>query len=170
MKKIKLTKEKYAIVDDEDFKYINKFHWVINGNVAVREFGTGGKVINIPMWKFIIMTQNNKKVLYKNTNQLDNRKNNLVLISISEKNHFENKKKNGYLGRKPTSKYKGVSFSRTYKGYKKWVADINKNGKRYVKHFLTEKEAGAWYNKLAKELYGKYAFQNKINYEKTKSI
>ncbi|NCD40569.1 MAG: hypothetical protein EOL88_00605 [Bacteroidia bacterium] len=162
MKKIKLKRGKYAIVDDDDYKYLNRFNWVTNNNTVFREFGVDRKTIVIPMWKFVIMTQNNKKVLYKNGNQLDNRKCNLVLISISEKNHFENKKKRGYLGGKPTSKYKGVSFSRTYQGRKKWVADIKKNDKRYKKKFLTEREAGIWYNKKARELYGKYAYQNKI--------
>jgi len=54
-----------------------------------------------------------------------------------------------------------------YRGVKKhstsWSAEIQKSGKRYyVKDLKSEIEAAKAYNKMARELYGKYAYQNKV--------
>ena len=166
MKTISLGNGKEVIVDDEDYKYLSRFHWTLmskeNRLYAVRNFFIENKNIHIPMWKFVIPSENNKGVLYLNKNSLDNRKENLRLVPMYVANHKSEKKARGKHG-KPTSKYKGVSYSQTYMGHKKWVADIVFNGTRFSKHFLTEKEAGEYYNEKAKELYGDYAYQNIIS-------
>lgn len=165
MKKIKLTKGKYAIVDDEDYHYLSRFKWSFfiddKYPMPCREFLINKSLVVLPMWKFIIPQENNKKVLFLNKNSLDNRKVNIMLVPIYIANHFSNKKKIGVSG-SPTSIYKGVSYSKTYKGHKKWMSDIVCNGKRFSKHCSTEKDAAISYNEKAKEFYGEFAYQNKI--------
>jgi len=164
---IDLGKNQYAIVDDEDFHYLSRFFWSVrteeDGSLSpVREFTIGHKrLVVIPMWKFIIPSENNKQVLFKNRNFLDHRKENLALVPIYVKNHKAMKKGRGYNG-KPSSQYKGVSYSNTYQGYKKWIMDISCNGQRYTKHFFTEKEAALAYNEKAREFYGEHAYQNLV--------
>ena len=67
-----------------------------------------------------------------------------------------------------TSIYKGVSLSARGSKINPWRGMITKrdnNGKRvcFRKSFKTEREAGLWYNKKAKELFGEFAYQNKID-------
>lgn len=167
-KKIELTQGKFAIVDDEDYPYLSRFHWTIGRKKegkyyeASRGFLVAGKTVSIPMWKFVVASENNKKACYKNKNGLDCRKENIVIVPAYMANHFSIKKKNGYWGRKPSSQYKGVSYASTYAGHKKWVTFISRKGVVFTKHFLTEKEAAEAYNEKAKEIYGDIAYQNKI--------
>lgn len=107
-------------------------------------------------------TENNKTIVFRNGNSLDYRKENIFLAPRYMSTHMDRKKKLGYCGREPTSKYKGVSYSGTYPGRKKWVAAIKSNEKKFVKRFLTEREAGIAYNRMASDIYGDNAYQNKI--------
>jgi len=165
MKTIQLTHGKKVIVDDEDFKYLNRFHWTLNKsnkNFTVAKTFSKNKIsVSIAMWKFIICGENNKEIVYKNRNSLDCRKENMVLVPTYIANHCSSKKIRGVNGT-PTSKYKGVSYASTYAGKKKWVAAIQANGKVFTKHLFSEKEAALVYNEKAHELYGDIAFQNII--------
>lgn len=59
-----------------------------------------------------------------------------------------------------SSKYKGVIFS---KQYNTWMAHITLNKKIYrIGLFDNEEDAGLAYNEKAKELFGEYAYLNKI--------
>lgn len=165
MKKIPLKQGKFAIVDDEDFIYISRFHWTTiskdNHFYAIREFHINGKNFHLQMWKLLIASENNKEVIYRNGNSLDNRKENLFLVPSYIANHKQAKKTRGVYST-PTSKYKGVCYLSTYAGHKKWKADIVCNGKRWSKHCHTEKEAALFYNEKAREFYGEFAYQNII--------
>jgi len=152
-----------VIVDAEDFEYLNRFSWVLgNKNEVFKEFNISGKTIHVPMWKFIVQSENNKKALYKNRNSLDHRKNNIAVVPAYISNHYHKKKIRGNLG-KPTSKYKGVSYTATYQGHKKWITDISCKGEKVRKRFMTEKDAAEYYNELAIKFYGEYAYQNIID-------
>lgn len=162
MKKIEIVKGVFAIVDENDFKYLNRFSWVLRkGNEVGREFFVSRKSVFIPMWKFIVKSENNKKALFKNRNPLDNRASNIMVVPAYIASHHARKKEKGNLG-KPTSKYKGVCYTKTYKGRKKWITDIKKGDIIIRKRFLTESEAANFYNQKAKELYGVYAYQNEL--------
>ncbi len=67
--------------------------------------------------------------------------------------HNTNSKKNS------TSNFKGVNYD---KNRKKWTADCKRGGKRKRKRFDTEIQAALYYNLIAKELYGEFAYQNDI--------
>ena len=172
MKNIPITQGKYAIVDDEDFPYLNRFLWCVRNDV---ENGRGYRVVTfiacykekslyVSMGKFLVDNKNNDSfvVLHKNGNFLDFRKENLLLGSLSEKKIKEGKYN---LAKVPTSKYKGVykAKKQSSNNRKLWKAAIRKeNVKYHLGYFYTEKEAAKAYNEKAKELYGDIAFQNKI--------
>jgi len=177
MKKISLTQGKYAIVDDEDYVFLSRFSWqfVLGadgiGSVSTNFKLLSGRWVRIPMSRFLYKPVSQYVPIFENKNPLDNRKENIKLVTTSEKNGTSWKmymrtqqRKVGKSRRKnPTSKYKGVSYIKSdrYK-YKKWKATIQLEGKVSTKCCKTEDEAGEWYNKRARELFGKYAYQNKI--------
>lgn len=158
MKCIKLTKNKRAIVDDEDYPYLSRFSWHLSsknwGRPITYFTSEKNEAIGISMSRFLMTKHSKHRIIYKNKNQLDNRKENLVSAPVSVVAHLAEKKKG------MSSKHKGVCYK---KRDKKWYADINKNGKRIaLGSFQNEKEAALAYNEKAKELYGEFSYQNKI--------
>lgn len=82
MKEIKLTQNKVAIIDDEDFEEISKFKWFFNEGrngigYAVRKVRDGKKHIKVYMHSTIINTSIELHTDHINCNTLDNRKSNL---------------------------------------------------------------------------------------------
>lgn len=171
MKKIKLTQGKYATIDDEDYQYIKRFSWKYcntgGAERAEHSFRVGDKIIGICMERFIVDVPTLYMVLHKDGDTLNNQKKNLLVGDSGQKNHNQSKQ-GSKNGRKYTSIYKGVCLP---KGEIAWRAHItdpnqrNKKGKKLqikVGSFKTEKEAARAYNKKAIELYGRFAYQNKV--------
>jgi hypothetical protein len=76
MKKIQLTKNKYALVDDEDYEELNKYNWYYSyQGYAVRTNHRLNKCIY--MHRIIMNPLDYKQVDHINHNKLDNRKENL---------------------------------------------------------------------------------------------
>ena len=160
MKKIYLGNNKYTIVDEEDFKYLKRFNWKINWKTfngkkhyyASIKFQREYKSVNIYLHEFLINNQNYECITHKNGDTLDNRKENLEIISYSLRLNRASKRKNIY------SKYKGL----TYRPKKKvWEARIAKDGKSYYcGQFKSEEDGARAYDKKSRELYGKLSYQN----------
>lgn len=159
MKEILLSKKgknsgKYiALVDDEDFERVNAFNWSLlksnNKLYAVRQKQVDKKIEAITMHSFIM---NRKIVDHVDFNGLNNQKHNLRLCTLSE----------NMMNRRPfvgsSSKYKGV-YTNT-KG-DKYYAQITKSHKQmHLGTFTSEIEAAMEYDKMAKELFGEFAFLN----------
>lgn len=90
---------------------------------------------------------------------LDNRKENLRIVTKSQNAANRNRKNTG----ENQSKYKGVyKFNKSYKGnvYTYYGAKVKKNGKEYQKSFKNEIDAAKWYDKTALEVHGEYAKLN----------
>ena len=157
MKRIKLKgTSKYAIIDSEDYKYLSRFRWIYNGGVFATLLRDRIRYVLIPMSWFLMKAPRggSYQICHKNKNDLDFRKNNLIVLFIGRKTHLARKRKFA------TSKYKGVSISRERKC---WIAQISKDKKQYwIGCFKTEIEAGIAYNKKAKELYGGFAYRNDL--------
>lgn len=171
MRKIKLTKNKYAIVDDEDLRFLSNFSWTVDGSDNVStNFKVNGAWVRIPMSRFLYKPKIQYKVSYKNKNPLDNRKENIALITTQQFNGTSAKmyttlrKLGKIMLRNPTSKYKGVckNSDPRYKT-KKWKGTIQCHGKAITKLFEKENDAAKWYNEMAKEFFGESAYQNIIN-------
>lgn len=115
MKKIKLTQNKYALVDNEEFEYLNQWKWHYhNLGYAVRGRG-------IYMHKVINNTPKGFETDHINRNKLDNRKQNLRTVTQTQNRYNIGLQKNN------TSGYKGVLWN---KDRNNWMAYIYKNTKR----------------------------------------
>lgn len=168
MKQIPLTHGEFAIVDDEDFPYLNRFSWHLSEYKGIKraqmrirgnhEDGSArNKATTIYIEQFLLTAKNNFVYAHINKNSLDCRKENLVLTSKQHTLQRGKKRKNTF------SKYKGVAYHKNKKN-RPWSAQVSKDCIHYgLGYFETEKEAGLAYNKKALELYGELAYQNKID-------
>lgn len=153
MKRIKLTKNKVAIVDNSDFDRVKQFKWYFEHGYARRDAGGRKNKTRIYMHRFILGLNGKEVVDHKNRNGLDNRRSNLRLCNQSL--NLANQKINTLN----TSGYKGVSWS---KHLKYWMASLKVNGKTTVKYLKTKEEAAKKYNEMAIKNFGEYALLNKI--------
>ena len=163
MRKIPLTQGKFAIVDDEDYKRINKYKWhttkdtnVFYAKTHVRvkdeNFKIKNKVIGMQMLVLNLTMSSTRKmdIDHRDGDGLNNKKNNLRLAT-----HAQNIM-NQRLNKVNTSGYKGVSWHRN-----KWRAQIKKDGKRHhLGLFTCLIKAAKAYDEAAKELFGEYARLN----------
>ncbi len=151
MKYIPLTQGKVAIVDDLDFKKLNRFKWYFEkSGYAGRDFK--GKTIR--MHQFIMNTPKKLHTDHINGDGLDNRRDNLRLATVAENTRNQKIRKDN------TSGYKGVSFN---KNRQKWQSYINYKCKMIHLGFFTFPEYAALkYNFEAKKLFGEFALLNKI--------
>lgn len=161
MKKIKLSgktgKGKYALIDDEDFEYLNQWKWHLssNGYPTRGEWNKKRKQNKLKrLHRELLNPPKNRSIDHINGNTLDNRKSNLRICKHRE--NLRNQKKQ----RNRTSKYKGVSF---YKNYERWEAYICTHKKKHrLGYFDNELEAAKAYNQAALDHFGKYARLNNI--------
>lgn len=169
-KRIKLTRGKVAIVDEDDFERLCGYSWHYEGSskkqYASRKIyvkGTykiGKKQKTIRMHTDVMGVPPKGYVIdHINGNSLDNRKSNLRICLFSQ-NAKNQKNRTHYKGKKCSSIYKGVSW---HKKSKKWIAYIMVDYKCiYLGTFSDEKEAGKEYNKNASIYFGEFARLNKI--------
>lgn len=163
MKEIELTQNYKAIVDDEDFDYLNQFHWnvrIVSGTqYAKRNINIGQKQTTSNMHREIMKCPKNMMVDHINGNGLDNRKENLRICTRSENLMNSNKPKDA-----KSSKYKGVNYQKLTPGHKKvWRAEIRLNKKSiFLGCFELEKDAAKTYNEAAIKYFGQFAKLNGI--------
>jgi hypothetical protein len=162
MKKIKLSQNKYALVSDIDFKFLNQWKWhaAKRSNIFYAEHNTPrdneGKQKTILMHRIILERKlghsNFKYTDHKDGNGLNNQRRNLRPATYTENHCNQRKYKNN------TSDFKGVN---RHEG--KWVARVEMNKKReFLGYFDDKIEAAKAYNKRAIELHGQFAKLNKI--------
>jgi hypothetical protein len=156
MKKISLTRGKFALVDDEDYEYLSQWNWFcLNKGYAVRSVADGkGKQKLLLMHRLINNTPQGLYTDHISQNRLDNRRENLRSVTRSQNGMNRTRYKNS------ASKYKGVSGP-TSSG--KWRATIKQDNKyAHLGTFLNEKDAAKAYNVKAKELFGNFCHLNEI--------
>jgi len=88
MRKIKLTQGKYALVDDEDFEYLNQWNWYAGENrsgfFAARGEFNGKNMNKILMHRVIMNCEKGKVVDHIDHNTLNNQKSNLRNCTTAE--------------------------------------------------------------------------------------
>jgi len=162
MKKIKLTQGKVTIVDDEDYEWLSQWEWYYAKNNPKDRYGyarrnskyNGGKRKTILMHREVLKAEKEEICDHINHNGLDNRKSNLRIVT-SRQNAANRRKRID-----SSSKYRGVVW---YKRDKKWRVAV---GCKHIGYFQDIKEAALAYNKKAREVYGDYAYQNKVCFPK----
>lgn len=164
MKKIPLTQGKFAIVDDEDYKYLSQWKWSAlknrNKYYAVRNAKSNGKRTMITMHRQIMQALPNLLIDHINGDGLDNRKGNLRICQNSD-NQYNGQAQN----RTTSSKYKGVSWSSLRR---KWRSQIGYKGKKlHLGYFDNEINAAKAYDIAAQEYAGKFA---RINFKATTAL
>lgn len=162
MKEIKLTQGFVALVDDEDYDYLNQWKWFANRDKGTGSYNAGrnaptvnGKRGMIRMHRQILgITDPKVHGDHINHNTLDNQRQNLRIANHSES--MANRRSH----KSSTSKYKGVCWS---SWHKKWAVTIKENRKqKHLGYFENELEAALIYNKAAKKIYGGFAYLNKV--------
>jgi len=119
MKIIKLTKEKFTLLDDEDFDEINKFKWqATKTGYATRN--TKGKTIRIH--RLVMNAPKGMMVDHIDHNTLNNQKSNLRICTHTQNQQNQKNRQHG----RGSSKYKGVVV---------WVCVHEKMTKKGLKPF-----------------------------------
>lgn len=151
MRRIKLSRGKYSIVDDEDFEKVSQFKWTFGTNgYAFRNIKRDKSMIYLH--RFLICPPEGMIVDHINQDKLDNRKINLRICTHSQNHANQGLQKNN------TSGFRGVT-----KNGEKWEARVKHFGKTlHFGLFDSKIMAAKQYNKKAVELFGKFALVNKI--------
>jgi hypothetical protein len=158
MREIKLTQNKVALVDDEDFGRLNQFKWFAHYDrhnwYACRHTGRiNGKDPTTGMHRTIMTPPDGMEVDHKDGNGLNNQKSNLRICQ-----HIHNNRNLKPRSEKISSQLKGVSWN---KRRKKFRARITSDRHTiYLGCFVSEQEAALAYDHAAKKLHGDYARTN----------
>ena len=173
MKVIHLTRGKISLIDNEDYEKVNQYKWYAspapgdtfyakrkiwipnNGHLTKQgKYIKNGQYKSISLHRFIINAPYNKEVDHIDGDGLNNRRNNLRLC-----NHMENMR-NVPVRKTSKSGLKGVTWC---KQTNKWRVVIQDNKKYiHVGRFIEIEDAIKAYNNKAKELFGEFAYQNKL--------
>lgn len=153
MKEIKLTQDKVALVDDEDYEQLIQYKWQYfksrDKEYASRVDKNRSKIL---MHRQIMKTPKGLDCDHEDGNGLNNQRYNLR--NCTRRQNLMNKRSD----KNTTSKYKGVS-----KHYKKWIAHIKVNSKvLHLGSFTYEDDAALAYNWAAKKHFGEFAKLNII--------
>lgn len=158
MKKIPLSQGKFALVDDEDFEWLNQWKWQAhksyNNWYATRKVRGIDNVRKELKMHRQILGITDLKILgeHADGDGLNNQRHNLRPATNSE--NQKNKKSRG------TSRYLGVCWHKT-RGY--WLAKIVIDGKqKHLGCFSDEVLAAKSYNDMAKIHHGAFARLNAI--------
>lgn len=157
MKQIELTQGLYTLVDQEDYIFLNQIKWSANYNKRTKVWYAVNSRKRLSLHRYLLgVIDSSILVKHKNGNTLDNRRENLELISKSE-SRIRSKKRTTTVNK---SKFRGVWYDpRLSSSASPWRADLLKT---YIGSFTTEKEAALAWNKVALETYGEAAQLNVI--------
>lgn len=148
---IPLTQGRFAIVDADDYDWLNQYKWHIckKGKNLYAVASIKGR--EMLMHRLIMNPPPGLVVDHIDINSLNNKRENLRICTQGQNNY--NRK-----GQSKTSKYKGVYRE---KNFNKWRVTIGYNSKTInLGSFDNEIDAAKAYDKKAKELFGKFAYLN----------
>lgn len=139
-----------TIIDENIYYDVIKYNWYLNNHGYVIGRGEDKKLVLLH--RYIMDYSGDNFVDHINNDPLDNRKENLRIITPQQNSQNKTSHKNG------TSTYIGVSFNTKYE---LWVANITLNGKiKYLGRFNDEIEAAKVRDKATIEFYGEFGNLN----------
>lgn len=148
----------FTIVDDDIHEYLCQWNWHMrNGGYAARPYRVGGAGSSQKLILMHRLVNNTPKGLFTdhiNGNKLDNRRENLRTVDLTQSAWN--------VGKKPynTSGYIGVAW---WKRDCKWTAQIMYGRRMHrVGYFDTKEQAALAFNVVARELKGEYARLNTV--------
>lgn len=145
----------YATVDDDMAEELSEFNWHLsNGYAATSMKDQEGKPRTVLMHRYVIGAQQGEITDHINRIKLDNRRENLRLLTTQQ-----NLWNRGKASSQTTSSYIGVSRYGYDSPY--WEAQITVDGQKVrLGKFLDEEEAAYVYDQAAMQLRGEYASLN----------
>lgn len=150
-REIKLSRGLVALVDDEDFEWLNQWKWCYgNGYATRRQYIGDGRYTGFRMHRLIVglATGEGHQVDHINGDRLDNRRSNLRICDVS------NNKANCKPYANNKSGYKGVYKDRSGK----YTAQIRVAGViNYLGTFADPKDASRAYMDAAIKMRGEFA-------------
>ena len=155
MKRIPLTQGQFAIVDDEDFEWLNQWKWYASKDgrtfYAIRKQAVGERKLTVAMHRQILKAKKGQEVDHRNGDGLFNVRHNLRLCT--KQNRYNRK-----LNTSSFSGFKGVVWNRSAN---KWQSQIGYNGKVfYLGIFFCLVKAAKTYDKAARKYFGEFANTN----------
>lgn len=157
MKQIPLTRGKFALVDDEDYDWLNQWKWCAWPRrktwYAVRTVhGVGRATRRVYMHCAILNVPKGTLTDHSNGNGLDNRRSNIRTCDAKQNS------RNRRLANNNKSGFKGVSWKAAKR---KWVATITVDGNcYYLGSFTCVLKAAKIYDAAAKVKFGDFAYLN----------
>ena len=145
---------KLVMVDDEDFEYLNQFHWHVDKHDSVKRHVKlrNGKNTSILIHRDILKPPKSIEIDHIDRNRLNNQKSNLRFATSSQNKH------NVGLRSDNTSGFKGVHWN---KDRKKWQASIFIKGHhKFLGFYLNARLAADAYNETALKTRGEFAYLN----------
>jgi len=161
-RRIALTEGEWTIVEPADYYRYKHIKWFTKGNgksfYAFTSIKTGPYQTEIRSLHRMMMEPPEGLVVdHRNNDGLDNRRENLRVVTRSQNQQNRRKRKTG-----TTSKYLGVHLRKQNKR-KRWLAKIKFEKKIwYLGAYENEEEAARAYDLAAKKYYGEFA---RVNFE-----
>jgi len=145
-----LSKGEVALLDADDFEKVGQFSWTLwtDGKRKYAYRKKNGK--NIYLHREITQATNKECVDHINGNGLDNRKENLRVVT-NQQNAWNSRYSRG------VSKYRGVCRN----GKNRWRAQIRILGNKriHIGTFKSEEEAATAYQEFSKKYHGAFSCQ-----------
>ncbi len=153
MKEIQLANGMFVQVDDSDYELVSQYNWWAEKHSDVYYARANINGHRVYMHRLILKPPDNMETDHRNGNGLDNRRCNIRIASSSENKCNRGKRSDNISG------YKGVYFH--HRGTSPWRAYIKLHGKiNVIGYFPSPEEAARAYDRVAKELHGRFANLN----------
>lgn len=158
MRKISLSKGKFAMVDDCDYKKLSEYKWYYtNWGYAVRNISINRKQKLVYMHRVILSAPDGLEVDHRDGNKLNNQSSNLRVCTQSENQHNRTKYANNKTG------FKGVYWHKKSNKFQTQIKSNNKIIYIYIGLFDSARNAARAYNTFARKIHGAFANLNNVD-------